>query len=898
MKMKCIKHSILLALLMLVALRSTGQSHCADALNEARKNYDLGLFQNVIGGLDTCWSTIEEMGFKSLLEGHKLLAYTYVAIDSIDKAQAEIASIVNMKPDYESELDAPFIFAIALDEVKIQLAQQITSSVSKKAEKIELAPATIEIITEEEIMRRGYRSLEELFHDISGFDITSTKGEQYSLLYQRGYRSDLGDRTLVLINGVEDNGLFTNEAHITRQYPLSNIDRVEVIYGPATTMYGANAFQGVINIVTKNPSQMVAKGNTVGVNVQTGLGTWNTRMYDATVAGRYRKVGFSLTGRIFTSDEMNFGDPEYGYEDFDFTYGTAGFSNQDYLDALSFESADNPKALEALRQNDPNEELHTVSNGTVMPTQEGLRRARERDSLAYTNPFFRKVNGSRDTVNEQMNLGYENPTENLYLSGKLNLDKLNIGFQLWQKKEGQGGLVTDRFFGYGTDQAGDQLTSWEIRHLTVYSKYDTRVSDKVFVSNFTTLKNFAQYPDIRQNIFAGYVNGINTLTDLSSNKNSSWFSQYYFLRSKQFKNELKTSIYLSPRFDIVSGFDLRFGSIPQNQFSMDIGNTPLPAYLNARLSEPLKGGNIVYSNEFGFFSQGSYQIDDHLKASVGARLDYNKARNGWGYGIKINPRVALVYNPGDLIFKAIYASAFLNPSNFQRFGTSAGRVSNPSLQTEHVQNIDLAARWNVKSGAYIEGIIYRATYSDAIQTVLNDNGDLQFQATGGLRITGLQLNSKYALNNGGFYGNYTFTFPRAEVYDDDGVNSEWKPIGDIAAHSVNLGSYLYLLNKGVTLSLRLNYVGARPTGNGTTVEDNPFSEIDAHAIINGAITFNGSLLGSGQSALEGLQLQLVANNMLNSEYFHPGARSADGLILTSRIPQERRHFFIKLQYRW
>lgn len=885
-------------MMLLLATIGMGQNNCADALSEAQKNYDLGLFQNVIGGLDTCWSTVEKKGFKSKLEAHKLRAYTYIAIDSIDDAQAEVAEIVNMKPDYESDLDAPFIFSIALDETKIRMAEQVTSSVSKKTEKIELAPATIEIITEEEIVMRGYRSLEELFHDISGFNITSTKGEQYTLLYQRGYRSDLGDRTLVLINGVEDNGLFTNEAHITRQYPLSNIERVEVIYGPATTMYGANAFQGVINIVTKSANQMVAKGNTIGVNVHSGIGSWNTQMYDATLAGRFRKASFSLTGRVYTSDEMDLSE----YSDFNFLVDNDkenGFRYRNYSNALGFAIADQPDVLTRLAEQDPNNELHVVSGDSVMPTKLAFRRARSFDSAAHASPTYQKMDADGNVRDEPMNLGYSNRTENKYLAGKLNIDKLNIGFQLWQKKEGQGGLVTDRFFGYGTDAEEAQLTSWEIRHLTVYSKYDTRISDKLFVSNFTTFKNFAQYPDIRQTIFNGYVNGIKELPELVSNSPSTWSSEYYFLRSKQFKNELKTALYINSRFDIVSGFDVRFGAIPQNQLSMDVANTPLPAYLNAKLSAPLKGGNMVYSNEFGVYTQGAYQIDKNLKTSIGARLDYNEAREGWGYGIKVNPRVAIVYNPQDFVFKAIYASAFLNPSNFQRFGTSAGRVPNPSLKTEHVQNLDLAARWNLKEGSYIEGIAYRSRYSDAIQSIVNNNGDLQFTATGKLKINGFQFNGRHALENGGLYGNYTYTFTQAQEYDENGVDFEWKAIGDIAAHSFNLGSYVKLLNNGLTLNASLNHVGRRATGKETTVGNNPFSEIKGYTIMDAAIILNGAaLLGADQTAYQGLRLQFVVNNIFNTEYFHPGARSADGLILTSRIPQETRYAFIKLQIQW
>ena len=122
---------------------------------------------------------------------------------------------------------------------------------SKKAENVLKAPATVIIITEEEIINRGYIDVEQVFHDLPGFDISKGQGANYSNLYQRGYRSIMTDRTLLLVDGVEQNDLVSDNAQISRQYPLSNIKRIEVIYGPASTMYGANAFVGVVNIVTK-----------------------------------------------------------------------------------------------------------------------------------------------------------------------------------------------------------------------------------------------------------------------------------------------------------------------------------------------------------------------------------------------------------------------------------------------------------------------------------------------------------------------------------------------------------------------------------------------------------------------------------------------------------------------
>src|SRR5262249_23626148 len=72
------------------------------------------------------------------------------------------------------------------------------------------------------------------------------------LVHQRGVPGN-NQRTLVYVNGVLDNNIFEQAAlGQTGRYPLADVKRVEVLAGPASALYGANAFNGVINIVTKD----------------------------------------------------------------------------------------------------------------------------------------------------------------------------------------------------------------------------------------------------------------------------------------------------------------------------------------------------------------------------------------------------------------------------------------------------------------------------------------------------------------------------------------------------------------------------------------------------------------------------------------------------------------------
>jgi hypothetical protein len=87
----------------------------------------------------------------------------------------------------------------------------------------------------------------------------------------------------------------------------------------------------------------------------------------------------------------------------------------------------------------------------------------------------------------------------------------------------------------------------------------------------------------------------------------------------------------------------------------------------------------------------------------------------------------------------------------------------------------------------------------------------------------------------------------------------------------------------------MNFVGNRPTGEGSTVPLN-FDTFPATAILNGAISY------SNNKIVPGLALQVICNNILNTVYFDPGTKAADGINSPTKILQRGRHFLLKLSY--
>jgi outer membrane receptor for ferrienterochelin and colicins len=125
------------------------------------------------------------------------------------------------------------------------------SSVSNSVEGALKAPAWTIILTGRELLERGYTDLSQILDDLPGMDVVRTYGVDYVRSYSRGYRSDVGkDPYLILVDGQPYTNLFFGDSQILTVFPLSNIDHVEIVYGPASVVHGENASTGLINVVT------------------------------------------------------------------------------------------------------------------------------------------------------------------------------------------------------------------------------------------------------------------------------------------------------------------------------------------------------------------------------------------------------------------------------------------------------------------------------------------------------------------------------------------------------------------------------------------------------------------------------------------------------------------------
>ncbi len=127
---------------------------------------------------------------------------------------------------------------------------------SKFEQKTTEAPASISVVSSDEIKKYGHRTLGDVLQSVQGFHVSYDRN--YSFLGTRGINlGDFNSRVLLLVNGHRVNNNLTDGAFVDTAFILDVdlIDHVEVIRGPGSVLYGNNAFFGVINVVTRTGRQ-------------------------------------------------------------------------------------------------------------------------------------------------------------------------------------------------------------------------------------------------------------------------------------------------------------------------------------------------------------------------------------------------------------------------------------------------------------------------------------------------------------------------------------------------------------------------------------------------------------------------------------------------------------------
>jgi outer membrane receptor protein involved in Fe transport len=178
---------------------------------------------------------------------------------------------------------------------------------SRSAEKATNAPATIYVITEEQIKRRNYTSLDEVLADIPEIEIQRNANPEFGNVYTvRGISGN--DKFVILQDGIRISASTASPHTVGHNFMVQHAKQIEIMLGPASALYGADAFAGIVNIITK-----VGKDYS-GVSISTSYGRFNTTDNNVTVGIQAKEASILVFGKYFYSQQANL--PEFYPQDF------------------------------------------------------------------------------------------------------------------------------------------------------------------------------------------------------------------------------------------------------------------------------------------------------------------------------------------------------------------------------------------------------------------------------------------------------------------------------------------------------------------------------------------------------------------------------------------------------
>ncbi|MCK4662979.1 MAG: TonB-dependent receptor [Bacteroidales bacterium] len=199
-----------------------------------------------------------------------------------------------------AQMQSDSILESVLDLTIEELMNTKVSIATKSEKKISEAPGIISVIGAEEIKNLGARSLIDLLKVIPGFEFSEARSG-ITRVGIRGYKDKRATaKLLVLVDGIPFNNLIYGSAiWLRNQFDINSIDRIEIIRGPGSALYGRNAFSGVVNIITKTGD--INKG----LHVNAALGNFNTKSAGITYGIKKEKFNSFISVRKINSDNTN-----------------------------------------------------------------------------------------------------------------------------------------------------------------------------------------------------------------------------------------------------------------------------------------------------------------------------------------------------------------------------------------------------------------------------------------------------------------------------------------------------------------------------------------------------------------------------------------------------------------
>ncbi len=194
-------------------------------------------------------------------------------------------------------------FAQSQEEEELALAYGDKSTISiatGSAQSMRRAPAVASVITAQDIKAMGAKELDEVLETVPGLHVSRTAIRYASTYVFRGiFSGTTNPQVLLLQNGIPTTTMYTGDkGSAWIGIPVANIARIEIIRGPGSALYGADAYAGVINIITKTAA------DTPGTELSASIGSFNTRNTWVQHGGQWQDIDIAAYLNVGTTDGM------------------------------------------------------------------------------------------------------------------------------------------------------------------------------------------------------------------------------------------------------------------------------------------------------------------------------------------------------------------------------------------------------------------------------------------------------------------------------------------------------------------------------------------------------------------------------------------------------------------
>ncbi len=770
----------------------------------------------------------------------------------------------------QTELGKEIVFPIEKQDIKKETQEifnllentEVVTATRTKTKRKE-APAAIYVISAQQIAERGYRTLSDALHDIPGIDFQHNYGIYPDLIHQRGLVGGM-QRTLIYVDGIPDNNLNENAMLAgSVRFPLNNVARIEVISGPASALYGANAFNGIINIIMKDGA--LSPGNHADLT----LGS-----YEATSTNKFANPGAAAS---FSARGVSEGATPIQYSVFGYYYQTDG-PNMGGIQGLD-------------------------------PKQNGATKENPNYNYKY-DPFYKfskdlcgntMCNPDSNSVGYYWSPGYNVSGEKTYnITAKFSKGGLRFETVNWQYLQGQG------TFPNGTQQIdvmkqgslglpGFKGSRWDFRSNSLLIGYNHKINDTLSIDTEGIVRN-SEVLNSSGEVYPNQVGpgAVYRPTDTTIANNYSRPDYGYFGESRLNWNP-------TTKVSLILGISAKNFVVGKDYGSSD---------------------RYQYSN-YAMFVQQVYRPFSKLAFTAGYRRDYITTY-GYASTPRIS---AIYQATKDLTFKFLVGRAFREPSAIELFSLTPQRKPNASLTPEKLTSVEFGVGYRFTKGLYSSIQTFYNSISDLILQVQTNDAStignftpkstwLQNQNVGRANIFGIEselvwevkknlsLHFNYTYNKGYYYdlpiGLTTSPSTEGRIganYRDDVEAILYKEIlgitkipsrGDIpniAPHKAFLGVTYYLQPK-ISFYAGTNYIDVR-----RSIATNPTGSVAGYQMLKINIRWEDFFT-------DGMFLQLQMNNVLNEQFFDPGIRVATGEYYPTQHPLERRNIWFTVGYKF